>query len=247
MEEFAIARIPEKIVGWAFKRNYPTVKEVDCYQLQQEVKNELINFSLVYFGDVSAKAYTTMFEPFAKMELDADQLMFFNVKDRSCAVGMGASADDTILMYRNTKDFSDDKRVVTYKGAEKMSDLSTWAKTHLVPPIVEFAEEYDELIMGQDSPVIILFREDKDADAPYMKEFEKAAIKNEGKIVFSYASGKKTQYQANAKEFLEVEDHELPMLTALRPSERIRYHSPVNPEFLSEDFITRWVNSVVSR
>lgn len=39
----------------------------------------------------------------------------------------------------------------------------------------------------------------------------------------------------------------MPILTALRPNERIRYHSPVDPEFLSEDFITRWVDSVISR
>lgn len=31
----------------------------------------------------------------------------------------------------------------------------------------------------------------------------------------------------------------------MRPKDRIRYHSPVDPEYLSEDFITRWVDSVV--
>ena len=65
-----------------------------------------------------------------------------------------------------------------------------------------------------------------------MKEFEKAALANEGKIVFAYASGKKNMYQAQVRQFMEIEDHELPMLSALRPSERIRYHSPVEPEYL---------------
>ena len=49
------------------------------------------------------------------------------------------------------------------------------------------------------------------------------------------------------QEFLEVKDEEMPILTALRPDEKIRYHSPVDPGYLSEDFITRWVDSVVER
>lgn len=80
-----------------------------------------------------------------------------------------------------------------------------------------------------------------------MKEFEKAALANEGKIVFAYASGKKNMYQAQVRQFMEIEDHELPMLSALRPSERIRYHSPVQPEYLREDFISRWVQSVIDK
>lgn len=145
-----------------------------------------------------------MFEPFAKSELDMGNVKFFSVKDRSCAVGMGATAETTVLMYRNSQDFTDDKRMITYTGPEKIAEMSTWAKTHFVPTLVEIDEKYDDLIFMQNSPVVILFRDDKDKDAPYMKEFEKAAIKNEGKIVFSYTSGKDSRYQQNVQEFLEV-------------------------------------------
>lgn len=105
---------------------------------------------------------------------------------------MGASAETTVLMHRSSKDFSEDKKLVIYSGPEKITNLSTWAKTHFVPPILEIDIEYDELILAQNSPVVILFRDEKDIDAPFMKEFEKAAFKNEGKIVFGYASGKKS-------------------------------------------------------
>jgi hypothetical protein len=91
-----------------------------------------------------------------------------------------------------------------------------------------------------------MFRDKKDVNATFMKEFEKAAIKNEGKIAFAY-SGIYNRLQFNLANFLEVKPEEFPILTALRPNEHIRYHSPMKSEFLTEDYISRWVDSVVNR
>ena len=79
-----------------------------------------------------------------------------------------------------------------------------------------------------------------------MKEFEKAARANEGKIVFAY-SGLNNRMQIALGEFLEVDPSTFPKLVALRPKEHLRYHSPVKAEFLTEDYINRWVNSVITR
>lgn len=81
--------------------------DVDCYQLQEELKKPGTEFGFVHFGDNTTKSFTTMFEPFAKQEFDYDKMGFFNVKDRSCAVGMGATAETTVLLHRNSKDFSE--------------------------------------------------------------------------------------------------------------------------------------------
>lgn len=91
-----------------------------------------------------------------------------------------------------------------------------------------------------------MFRDKKDENATFMKEFEKAAIKMEGKIAFAYA-GMYNRLQFNLANFLEVKQEEFPILTALRPNEHIRYHSPMKPDLMQEDYMIRWVDSVVNR
>lgn len=91
-----------------------------------------------------------------------------------------------------------------------------------------------------------MFRDKKDENATFMKEFEKAAMKMEGKIAFAY-SGMYNRLQFNLANFLEVKPEEFPILTALRPNEHVRYHSPMKPDLMQEDYIIRWVDSVVNR
>lgn len=57
-----------------------------------------------------------------------------------------------------------------------------------------------------------------------MKEYRNAAEKLEGKIAFAYA-GMTNGIQKNLLDFMEIYREELPMLTALRPDEHIRYRS----------------------
>ena len=72
LDEVEIARDPSRIVAWAVKHSVPVVQEVDCYQLQEELKKEGTEFGFVHFGDNTTKAFTSMFEPFAKQEIDMD-------------------------------------------------------------------------------------------------------------------------------------------------------------------------------
>lgn len=44
-----------------------------------------------------------------------------------------------------------------------------------------------------------------------------------------------------------MEKSDLPMLTALRPNEHLRYRSKVSMDRLDQDYISRWVSAVIKR
>lgn len=116
----------------------------------------------------------------------------------------------------------------------------------MVPSFFEFNFEHNDLILGQDQPVVIFFRDEKDANSTFMEEYRKAAENLEGLIAFAYA-GLTNNIQMNLLRFMEMEKSDLPMLVALRPSEHLRYRSQVDMERLDEDYIMRWVSAVAKR
>ena len=127
-----------------------------------------------------------------------------------------------------------------------MSFLGRWIKTHMVPALFEFGFEHNNLVLAQDSPVVILFMKgNAELNSTYMDVYRKAAQELEGTIVFSYVT-LKDPFQFSLLNFLEVQPTELPILTALKPKDHLRYHAGVKPEHMSSAYIGNWARAVLS-
>ena len=82
-------------------------------------------------------------------------------------------------------------------------------------------------------------------NSTYMDVYRQAANELEGTIVFSYVT-LKDPYQFSLLGFLEVNPTELPILTALKPKDHLRYHAGVKPEHMSASYIGSWAKAVLS-
>ena len=169
------------ILTYVKKHTEPLSTKLECDKIEDHKKDSL--FSLIFFGKETDALYAQVFLDLAKFELDETQFNFYHNDDYACAQKYNVEQPG-VMMFRHG--FSQNN-VLVYKGAHKLQEFSTWAKTHLVPPIFEIEDKHDSLVMGQDTPVVVMFRDKKDENATFMKEFEKAAIKNEGKIAFAYS------------------------------------------------------------
>ena len=80
---------------------------------------------------------------FGKHEREEHAVFNFDI-EWGCSSKHGAKPNQ-IMMYR--RDFEDKKKMF-YVGEPRLSDLSPWIKTHLVPPLFEFDIQHDKLILG---------------------------------------------------------------------------------------------------
>ena len=221
----------------------PSQEVVTCDVLREKL--EQTPFSVVYFGNKYDPLYE-VHDGFAKMEREEHRIIMVYEADESCLKEHNKESSEVkspaIMLYR--KDFSKNQKIFYKSDEPSINGLSKMIKTSLVPPFFEFGPEHNDLILAQDQPVVIMWRKPEDADAPFMEVYKQAAQRLEGETDFAYA-GLTNPIQWNLMRFLEVEEKELPILTALKPNAHLRYRSRVEPQNMDVHHIKDWVSRVL--
>ena len=119
----------------AFVQNHLAApsEEITCDKLDENLK--VAPFSVVYFGEKSGDLYEAH-EGFAKTERDDHDLIIPFEADKSCASKFKVDTPG-VMMYR--RDYNGENQTLVFNGTQKLSFLSRWIKTHMVPGLFEFS------------------------------------------------------------------------------------------------------------
>lgn len=232
--EYTGGRTKDAIVEWMVKKSGPPSLEATCEVLKSKVESS--KFVLAYFGAVDETLYVDAFIPLANTN---DKMTFINVADAACAKEFGANAPGVVFFRK-----FEENTVVYTSGEATLDALTTFVKPLMVPTVFEFSEDQVEPIFGQQQPLIVLFRGNKDVDAAFMTTFENAAKANKGKMLFSF-SDVSGGIQEKLAEFMGVKSEHLPILKAILPADMKKYDCDTKPADLTVDVISKFVADVL--
>lgn len=123
--------------------------------------------------------------------------------------------------------------------------LTEWIGTLKVPTHFIFDDDKIEIIFENESPVLFLFRDEKDSESAFQKTFEEAAVAHKGKILFS-SSGVTDGIQERLAEFVGVTAADLPTLRAMIPNGMKKFASDTAPADLTVESIGKFADDVLS-
>jgi len=130
-----------------------------------------------------------------------------------------------------------------YTGAADKDSLSAFYKPLMVPTLFKFTEEEIEAVFGQQQNTVILFREEADDDAAWVKIYEEASKAHKGKMLFAF-SDKSNDIQGKLAEFMGVTDDDLPTLRCILPEKMTKFAYPEAIKEMTSESIGKWIDSI---
>lgn len=215
--EYTGGRTENDIVNWVLKKVGPPSVEVTCDQLKEKVAKDKL--ALAYFGDLTIKEYKETFLETAKSPMINEKFNFYHLNDKDCAASFGATQSPALVLFRQF-----DEPTVVYKGNWESTPIVDFMLAEMTPILMEFSEEYIEPIFGQRKPASFLFKAKSDTDKPFFKNYEEAAKKLKGEILFIH-SGATEGIQQRLGEFIGVEEKDLPTLRLLDPADNMKKYA----------------------
>jgi protein disulfide-isomerase A1 len=180
--EYTGGRTKDTIVSWVMKKSGPPSKLVTCDAAKEMADDAGTKFIIGYFGPEDNVLYTEAHVPYANAE---DKITFMHA-DSSCLEKFGLSGGPKIVFFRNFETKENE-----YTGGPDKDSLMNFVKPLMVPTVFEFSEDEIEAIFGNQQNTAILFRDEADKDADFMKVYEEAAKTHKGKVLFAYSESPK--------------------------------------------------------
>lgn len=189
---------------------------------------------IAYFGAETEALYTDVHVAYANVE---DKIQFVHNNEADCAKEYGVTAPG-LVFFRQFEE-----KQVAYTGKADKDALIEFVKPLMVPTVFSFSEDEIEAVFGQQQETLILFRDEADKDAAFMKTFDEAAKAHKGKMLFSYA-GVSQGIQEKLAEFMGVTKADLPTLRAIMPANMKKYASDTAAADLTVDVIGKFIDDV---
>lgn len=118
--EYSGGRSESDIVNWILKRTGPPSVEVKtCEELKTKVDNA--KMALVFFGDSSAKEFSSVFIPLAENPTAGDKYQFFHISSSDCASEHGVTSTPALVFFRKF-----DESPVVYPGSIEVDSILLW-------------------------------------------------------------------------------------------------------------------------
>ena len=189
-------------MNWINKKSGPPSTELtNPSALETEIGKGKV--TVVFFGDASSDD----FKAFEKAASRDDKRTFFHTADAESATAHDVKAPGVALF----RPF--DEPVVHFEG--KTTDdakITEFIEAQSVPTLIEFSDEFIEPIFQKQNAAIFLFRDAESADHKALQEtFNKAAVENKGKILFS-VSGATEGIQQRVAEYVGVKADDMPAI-----------------------------------
>jgi hypothetical protein len=175
--EYNGGRVESEIVSWILKKVGPSSTQVDCATLATKVEgNKLV---AAYFGDLESKDFKETFIGASGNPAVSEKYVFVHSTDKDCAKTHGADTLPSLVVFRKF-----DTPTVVYKGNCEVAPVVEFLETTSVPTLIEFSEDYIELIFGQRKSAVFLFLAKSCYESGYAKVFADASQKLKGQILF---------------------------------------------------------------
>lgn len=80
----------------------------------------------------------------------------------------------------------EDGEIIPYTGEIDGFAIQSWVMENMVPPFFEYNSATKKYFMDDNRDTLFMFRDKEDADAPFMKAFEKSSKMSKGKFLHAY-------------------------------------------------------------
>lgn len=125
---------------------------------------------MVYFGDTHLKEFQKIYLELASHHAVALKFAFYHSNDRECAAKFGIYEFPKLVMFRNLERLPDYKQF-NYEGPWETNSIIDFMIANSIPNIIDFHEDYIELIFGEKRPAIFLFKKKNENKESYFRIF----------------------------------------------------------------------------
>jgi hypothetical protein len=178
--EYTGGRTEGDIVKWVLRKSGPITTGIDCDHIKEKIFTNRL--TIIFWGDPNSWEYQ---EVFLKVALEpvyfwVDNFSFYHINDKECAAHYDIQHMPSIVLYRNV-----DMKPTRYNGPWDAQKVIDFMLAHHVPGLLDFREEYIEVIFGEKRPAIILFKDKGDSNSTIYQAFKDASEKLQGQIIFA--------------------------------------------------------------
>lgn len=117
--EYTGGRTENEIVNWILKKVGPPSNEITCDAIYQKAKDHKL--LVVYFGDITAKDHSAIYNEVTQNSFVSEKFQFFHVNDKDCATKYGSSNFPSLVLFRQF-----DESPLTYSGSWEATPVVDW-------------------------------------------------------------------------------------------------------------------------
>ena len=144
------------------KKSGPPSTLLTCDALKEKTDDANTKFTIAYFGPEDNSLFTEAHVPYANAE---DKIVFVHA-DLACQEKFDLSGDAKIVLFRQFE-----TKVNAYSGAPDKDSLNSFVKPLMVATMFRFTTSEIEFIFANRLNTAILFRDESDLDAPFMRTY----------------------------------------------------------------------------
>ena len=182
--EYTGVRESEDFVNWVKRKLGEPSIETTCDELLAFVPESDKDLQVTYFGDLSHKDFTEVFQVAARNMNLQEKFRFYHTTDVSCVTKLKHSGNREILVQRRF-----DETVYPFVESEKtLEGFQKFLNRVWIPSSFEFLEEYIDIIFTDQKPAMFLFVKDTKEDSQLLKTYKQAAFQYRNEIFFVYSS-----------------------------------------------------------
>ena len=138
--------------------------------------------SIVYVGDTTENSFTDVFIDVAETKSLEKRYLnkLYHLPDIECAKKYGYRYQPGLLIFRKFDDSP-----LSYNGMWEHSQIVNWLEKASIPNLLNFEDDYSDVVFNDKNPTLFLFRSTSDVNTPYSQVFEEASRKFKGQIHFA--------------------------------------------------------------
>ena len=122
-----------------------------------------------------------------------------------------------------------------------MTEIVEWMQASRIPTLMEFSDDFADIIFAQKKKAVVLVREPEDEEKNYSVIFEETAKQMKGDIIFVISTLSDGAH-ARLAAFLEVTAADVPIMKIIDPEDDDRkYTYPANLTTMTAGSLKQWI------
>eukprot|EP00850_Spirogloea_muscicola_P006656 SM000032S12040 [mRNA] locus=s32:119433:124518:+ [translate_table: standard] len=223
--EYKGGRTADEIVTWLQKKTGPAINSISSASEVEDILAHEDVVAVAYFDKLEGPA----FEELQTLAQDEDATTFLQTTDADVADALGLKKSETkapaLAVLKK-----EEEKFVKYDGHFDKDEMATFVKANRLPLVITFNTDTASAIFDDDnSTQLLLFASPDDSDR-LLPEYEAAAKKYKGKVMFVHVNNGDEEASRSVLEFFGVTGQELTLMafSMAGPGTKYKHERDIN-------------------
>eukprot|EP00850_Spirogloea_muscicola_P004077 SM000017S02817 [mRNA] locus=s17:445956:449971:- [translate_table: standard] len=230
--EYKGGRTADEIITWLQKKTGPAIHSISGASEVEDILAHEDVVAVAYFDKLEGPA----FEELQTLAQDEDAITFLQTTDADVADELGLRKSETkapaLAVLKK-----EEEKFVKYDGHFDKDEMATFVKANRLPLVITFNTDTASAIFDDDnSTQLLLFASPDDSDR-LLPEYEAAAKKYKGEVMFVHVNNGDEEASRSVKEFFGVTGQELTLMafSMAGPGTKYKHERDINQKSIEDD------------